>query len=158
MALLDFTHYGFSKSVKECYINFYHEPGVIDDLAKILISQGDLKLYFNKIKVELLDFGYHNWSDFNKLRRISLADFKFQHDIQIIINEFLASNSFSLIREKYNFNEEDNEYMIKIIYFIFTRDNFKNIAKKIIGVSKGEWYIFFPTSNRISDFTYSPYS
>jgi uncharacterized membrane protein YgaE (UPF0421/DUF939 family) len=146
------NQFNFSKSVEDCYINFYLEPGVIDDLAKILISEGDLDVLFNKINDELGDFGFDNSTEFGILEGKSLSELNFQKDLQRILSQFLESKSYLLMREKYIFDNDDNVYMIKIIYFIFSRRyNFKSVAKHIISYKKGDVKNIFLGTNRLSD-------
>jgi len=144
---------GLSAEVYNAIPNLYTDKDFVKDFVKILQQESNLEDIIEKSQTEWYALKNKNRTgpkyrstffdqeDYQDLIKGNITGYGFQPDAKRIAQSVIKSNGYKKFSKKHKFKAGDDTDMVGIIYYIVTRNDFAETAKK---------YLYTAASNNIN--------
>ena len=144
---------GLSAEVYNAIPNLYTDKEFVKDFVKILQKESNLEDIINKSQTEWYAYKNKNrkgpkfrnitydQEDYQYFIKGNITGYGFQPDAKRIAQSVIKSNGYKKFSKKHKFKAGDDTDMVGIIYYIVTRNDFAETAKK---------YLYTAASNDIN--------
>jgi len=144
---------GLSAEVYNAIPNLYTDKYFVKDFVKILQQESNLEDIIEKSQTEWYALKNKNRTgpkyrstffdqeDYQDLIKGNITGYGFQPDAKRIAQSVIKSNGYKKFSKKHKFKAGDDTDMVGIIYYIVTRNDFAETAKK---------YLYTAASNNIN--------
>jgi len=144
---------GLSAEVYNAIPNLYTDKYFVKDFVKILQQESNLEDIIEKSQTEWYALKNKNRTgpkyrstffdqeDYQYLIKGNITGYGFQPDAKRIAQSVIKSNGYKKFSKKHKFKAGDDTDMVGIIYYIVTRNDFAETAKK---------YLYTAASNNIN--------
>jgi hypothetical protein len=135
---------GLSAEVYNAIPNLYTDKEFVNDFVKILQKESNLEDIIEKSQTEWYAYKnknrtgpkYRNTSydqeDYQDVIKGNIKGYGFQPDAKRIAQNVIKSNGYKKFSKKHKFKAGDDKDMVGVIYYIVTRNDFAETAKKYL--------------------------
>jgi hypothetical protein len=135
---------GLSAEVYNAIPNLYTDKDFVKDFVKILQQESNLEDIIEKSQTQWYALKNKNRTgpkyrdtffdqeDYQELIKGNIKGYGFQPDAKRIAQNVIKSNGYKKFSKKHKFKAGDNRDMVGIIYYIITRNDFAETAKKYL--------------------------
>jgi hypothetical protein len=134
---------GLNPEVFNAIPKLYSDKEFVKDFVKILQKESNLEdivaksqtewyKRYNKGKEATNRSIIRDTEDYQDLIKGNIKGYGFQPDAKRIANSVVKTNGYKKFSKKYKFTSEDDADMVGVIYYIVTRPDFAETAKKYL--------------------------
>jgi hypothetical protein len=135
---------GLSAEVFNAIPNLYTDKEFVKDFVKILQKESNLEDIIEKSQTQWYALKNKNRTgpkyrdtffdqeDYQDLIKGNIKGYGFQPDAKRIAQSVIKSNGYKKFSKKYKFKAGDDRDMVGVIYYIVTRNDFAETAKKYL--------------------------